>query len=538
MQKNTQNSTRVAAYLRDSGGGEQDLSLPQQEEEIRRWCSANGLLLTRIFRDEAVPGSSTITRNGFNEMIRYFRDGSCTECGIVLWKYSRFARDIDDAQFFRADLRRRGYQIYSIKDTIPDGLNGRFFEAAIDWMNARFLEDLSTDVKRGLHHLVQNYGAMPGKPPVGYIRQPLDLGKRRDGTAHIVSKWVPDPETWERCKTAWEMRARGSNYRQIHEATSLFRSKNSYTHFFRNRVYLGELRYGDLVIKDKIEPMITESTWLTVQAINKQMHASTRPGSASHPRRSKSHFILSGKAYCAKCGAILNGEIIRFRNRPGYEYYACSGVQRNMNCDARKIPRHTLENAVIDTFQEYIMQPDMLTALQNELLNDQDAHNRETIAQLIELERQLANTRRQITNIVDHLADRGPDDQSPTLMNKLNDLEAQSLLINGKIADLDHNSTDHPPILTYDELEKLVIHLKKLLDSENKITQRKILNGFIENISVKRDGKKIVGEIKYRFPPDEEFMPISKCLHGVSYHRHKISTITLNSTITKHPRYD
>ena len=65
---------------------------------------------------------------------------------MILWRYSRFSRDIDDAQLYKADLRRRGYTIHSMKDIVPDGIDGRFFESAIDWMNARFLEDMSEDV--------------------------------------------------------------------------------------------------------------------------------------------------------------------------------------------------------------------------------------------------------------------------------------------------------------------------------------------------------------------------------------------------------
>ena len=53
---------------------------------------------------------------------------------------------------------------YSLNDQVPKGSIGRFFEAAIDWKNSQFLEDLSRDVKRGLYDLVQNKRAMPGTP--------------------------------------------------------------------------------------------------------------------------------------------------------------------------------------------------------------------------------------------------------------------------------------------------------------------------------------------------------------------------------------
>lgn len=205
---------RFAAYLRDSGGERQELSTAQQEGEIRTWCDRRGLLLTTIFRDEARPGSSTVSRQAFQDCIYHFRQPDCPEAGLVIWSFSRFARDIDDAQFFRADLRRRGFTVVSITDDIPEGPMGRLFEAVIDWKNEQFLEDLSRDVKRGLRDLVQQYGAVPGTPPRGFIRQPVVIGRRRDGRERIAHRWIPDPELTPSIRRAFELKAAGRPYKK------------------------------------------------------------------------------------------------------------------------------------------------------------------------------------------------------------------------------------------------------------------------------------------------------------------------------------
>ena len=536
MQNNLDNH-RLAAYLRDSGGGEQDLSLPQQEIEVRKWCRDNHFTLTKIFRDEARPGSSTIGREGFNTMISYFRSQECGESGIVLWKYSRFARDIDDAQFYRSDLRRRGFQIYSIKDTIPDGLNGRFFEAAIDWMNARFLEDLSTDVKRGLHHLVKNYGAMPGTPACGFKREKVNLGKRRDGTAHIVSKWVPDPEIWDRCKKAWQMRASGESYRRIHEVTRIYSSKNSYSGFFRNRIYLGELQYGDVVIN--VEPMVDQQTWDAVQALNKinagNNTINRKDGSAIHPRRANSNFILSGKVFCAKCSAIMNGEVVHFKAKRAYEYYVCSSAQRRMDCTARGIPRHTLEDAVIQAFRDYLLDPKLLNALQQEILHDQNINDQAVNVQIIEFKSQLSIIRRQITNLTDLLASQAPDDQSRSLLSKLGDLEAQETITLYRLAELEKSLDKKLPALSFEDLKLLVRKIEEMLEKENNATKKKILQGFIEKITVERERKTIRGVVQFRYPPKDIFMPTVTDSVGAPHCRHKSYAVTINFPIKRHP---
>lgn len=68
--------TRLAAYLRDSGGDEQDLSVEQQENVITSWAKENNQVLALIFKDAARPGSSVITRAGFQDMMAHFRNGA------------------------------------------------------------------------------------------------------------------------------------------------------------------------------------------------------------------------------------------------------------------------------------------------------------------------------------------------------------------------------------------------------------------------------------------------------------------------------
>ena len=255
-----------------------------------------------------------------------------------------------------------------MKDSVPDGLDGRFFESAIDWMNARFLEDLSTDVKRGLKHLVSEYGGVPGTPPRGFKREPIHVGTHRDGKAHIVHKWVPDPETWDRAKLAFEMRAAGASYADIRKATSnLYTSNASFKHFFENPIYRGTLHYGDQVIEDYAPALVDQKTWDQVQKVNQASSIRRTPSGTenpNHPRRSKSSYLLSGLVYCAQCGGLMNGEthVQSKKNHTNY-YYACRNSKLGRDCTARQIPQHTLEQSVLDIMLEYLSDPDQIRKL-------------------------------------------------------------------------------------------------------------------------------------------------------------------------------
>ena len=61
--------TAVYGYARDSGHADQELSVPQQVAQMRRFAAEHGLAVVRIFKDEARPGSTTVGREGFEALI-------------------------------------------------------------------------------------------------------------------------------------------------------------------------------------------------------------------------------------------------------------------------------------------------------------------------------------------------------------------------------------------------------------------------------------------------------------------------------------
>jgi len=490
----------VAAYLRDSGGNEQDLSIAQQEDHIRAWCAEHALTLSAVFIDIASPGSSVISREQFKAMIAHFHRPECKEAGVILWNYSRFSRDIDDAQFYKADLRRRGYIIYSINDTIPTGSDGRFFEAAIDWMNQRYLEDLSTYVKRGLHHILEQHGGLPGTPPRGFKRDPITIGTRRDGSPHVVSRWVPDPDMWDLCQLAWQMRAEGHSIDAIHAATHLFNSKNSYTTFFRNRLYLGELHFGNLIIPDYAPPMIAQSTWDIVQAIGARKLKNSPRGNPDHPRRIDSSYILSGLAFCQECGALLSGTSVAFKGGKVYSYYRCPNSNNLGRCTADRIPQEPLESAVIDTIQTYLLKPSTLAAM---LSQDPDAETQKNYSrQLTVLRKKLTQIQTQLANLSDILASQGNAAQTRTILQKIAVLEGEETLLTGQLSALQLSKPRKRARLTPDQVADLSSRLSSILQSADIETRRGLLRALIARVDVVRDGHVLRGSVTYYENPD------------------------------------
>jgi DNA invertase Pin-like site-specific DNA recombinase len=520
----------VAAYFRDSGGDTQELSVPQQENAFQAWCTQNGLVPGAVFRDVARPGSSVVGRSGFNEMIGHFRNNA-HEAGLVIWSYSRFARDFDDAQFYRADLRRRGFVFHSLNDEVPEGSIGRLFEAAIDWKNEQFLLDLSRDTRRGLHDLVANYGAVPGTPPRGFKRQPVTIGKRRDGRDRIAHRWVPDPDLLPRVRQAFAMRAAGKTLIEIHETTHLYGSINSYQTFFSNRLYIGTLAFGDQVILNYCEPIVDRPTWDVVQAKIKQFARHKNLHDSNHPRRLNSSYLLSGLVHCARCASPLFGapaaqRKLRNGSPSTYDRYACARAYRRRDCDQMQFPRGILERAVIDTLQEYVLLPDTLSLLQKQIQAAQSTSLARIGKQRIELNSQLGGLKRRIDHLADAIAESG---HTRALLEKLAGLESDELSLLARLAELDRQAGSPAPAMSDDQLSSQVQRFQEILTGSDFKAKQALLRSFIERITVDRDGSKILGVIHYFFPPPADKSPpddsvsLSGVPLGAPLHRHSFT---------------
>lgn len=492
----------IVGYLRDSGHEEQELSVAQQLAELKKFCAQNSLVLVTVYIDEARPGSSVVGRQQFHEMIRHFRDGA-KEMGVIIWKFSRFARDQDDSQFYKADLRRRNYIVYSLMDKIPDGPEGRFFEAALDWMNQKFLDDLSTDVKRGLRHLVEQYRCVPGAAPRGIKRVPVIIGKRRDGRDHVAHRWEPDPEWASRVRLAFELKAQGASLKVIRAQTGLYKNLNSYNTFFSNKIWIGILEFGqEIVIPDYCEPLIPLDLF---EAVQKQLaeHAAKQNvnNGRLHPRRKNSRYLLSGLVHCPRCGGAMSGFVSRDRRGNTSERYGCGRAKRNGECEMGQIPKYGLEQAIIEELVDHILQPDNLNRLQAEL-HALTANAAESLkGEQTDLRARLNGVEQALDNVVAGIEQAG---SSARLVQRLRELETTQADLKGQLDILEQKFSELEgkvveAAITPEQVE-LAAELRRVLREGDDVERRAVLLGLVEKIAVERYGRNLAGYIWFYMP--------------------------------------
>jgi len=494
--------TTVYGYIRVSGDAQADRGLPVagQREAIAAYCDAHRLRLARLFIDEARPGG-TDDRVEFQAMMAAAHQTPPPVAGIVLWSWSRFARNQNDAHYWKASLRRHGVDIVDTSGEVPDVQGFEYvLESLIHWKDEQRRQEISHDARRG-QQLLARMGYIPSGclPPRGYrvefIEQVIEGRQRR------LRRWVPDPDTWALARRAWELRIDGYSLKAILKETRLYRSAGCYTTFFANAAYKGEVRFGGTIVH--IEPLVTPEEWARVNASRTQ-----RLGGA-YARRKGGRFILSGLVRCGLCGAAMNGghSPAGIRNdgweRDQWDFYICL-TRKNRGasaCPNRRFSARDLEGEVVRVLFDEVLTPENLARHSADIARQHEAELPLLIARRQDLQAQLARVNQAIERLVDSI-ELSPFSES--LPARLMERERQRDSLTVEISAVEEAISAPIPRL---DAARLRAELQETMDGASPDAKRRLLATMITRITVKPAGI----EIDYCEPFRQSY---AQCPHG------------------------
>ena len=99
--------------------------------------------------------------------------------------------------------------------------------------------------------------------------------------------------------------------------------KNSFFQIFKNRRYIGEYSYKDIVIPGGVPAIVDKNLFDRVQerfAKNKIAHG--------RPAKAECNYLLTTKLFCGKCGTLMGGESGTSHMGTTYHYYKCGKAKR------------------------------------------------------------------------------------------------------------------------------------------------------------------------------------------------------------------
>lgn len=324
----------AAAYVRVSTDDQMELSPDTQLEKIREYAAKNGLLLLSeyIFHDDGISGRAAEKRPGFQQMIATAKDPSHPFDVIIVWKFSRFARNQEESIFYKSILRSKcKVDVVSVSEPLIAGPFGSLIERIIEWMDEFYSVRLAEEVKRSMTVNAKN-GALQATPSFGYRvenRQLVIVPEEAEIIREIFRRFIAGDAMF---RIAKDLSARGV---RTHRGNPF--ENRTIDYILNNPVYLGKLRWTptgrtrrnfkseDSIIADALhEPIIDSETWGAAQARCAELKKSyKRYGKPSSERK---HW-LCGVVRCSACGATLIWANPHFMKCNNYAHGRCTTTQ-------------------------------------------------------------------------------------------------------------------------------------------------------------------------------------------------------------------
>jgi site-specific DNA recombinase len=361
-------------------------SLAEQERVCRAWCAVQGFDVDRIFVDEA-ESAKTANRPQFLQMLHYVESSRGKVGHICVWRFDRFARNLEDDVVVRLRLKESGITLHSATertDSSPSGkLLARVVGAASEYENdVRSLRTVSGMRARA------EAGRFVWFAPTGY----LNTGRGGHGLS-----MTPDPERGPLITKLFDIAASGAHrqYELLEQSRKLgLTSKrtggpltlDTLKSLLTNPAYTGRLvsrSFGKDVAGDWL-PLVDESTFSRVQAVLRGKVERIAP----EPRR-VDQYPLRGFALCAQCNLPLTASQSKGGAGGRYRYYHCHRSAGHLRTRADKV-----ETDFVTLLDSLTPRPGQAALMEEIFRRTWDTQNRGNVSDADALAKTLASIER------------------------------------------------------------------------------------------------------------------------------------------------
>lgn len=303
----------AAAYIRVSTDDQLEYSPDSQLKLIQDYAQKNNIILLEdciFMEDGGKSGKSMAKRDKFLELISRAKKKPKQFDLILVWKFSRFARNQEEAITLKSMLKKIDIDVISISEPLPEGPFGELIERILEWQDEYYLTNLSQEVKRGMKERAsQGFPVCPA--PIGY--------GMKDGM------YIPNNDA-EYIKNIFADYLNGIGFRALAIKYSNLGLRTvrgnaldnrAIEYMLRNPVYTGKIRwsvngraastrhYDDpniMITQGKHEPIIDQELFDKVQ---EKLNEQKRLYGKYQRREQPINYMLKGLVRCSACNATL-----------------------------------------------------------------------------------------------------------------------------------------------------------------------------------------------------------------------------------------
>lgn len=336
-------SSKVAAlYIRVSTEDQAELSPDAQKRLLLDYAKKNDIIVPGDFVfTESVSGRHAQKRPEFQKMIALAKQSSHPIDVILVWKFSRFARNQEESIVYKSMLKKDQVDVISVSEPLVDGPFGTLIERIIEWMDEYYSIRLSGEVLRGMKEkaLQNGYQTSPclGYAAVGHGK-PFVINEAE----YVIVSYVMDlydnqnlDETAiaRRCNDLGYKTRRGNPF-----------ERRTIDRILQNPFYCGVVRWNGVEFEGTHEIRLSKERYEKRQ---KLITARKRPIKSRNVSACK-HW-LSGLLKCSVCGATLS-----YTGNNKCPYFQCWKYAKGFHKSSTALSVRKAEEAVINYFEQIL----------------------------------------------------------------------------------------------------------------------------------------------------------------------------------------
>lgn len=347
-------------YVRVSTDKQEELSPDSQAKLLKDFAHKSGIIISKIFYELGVSGRKAEKRPEFQKMIAMAKSSDHPVDAILVWKFSRFARNQEESIVYKSLLKKKhNVDVISVSEPLVDGPFGSLIERIIEWMDEYYSVRLSGEVTRGMTEKAKR-GGYQARPPLGYRiaergKPPVIVEEEAEIIRIIFQKYALEG------MGMFDI-ARYLNLCGFKTSHGKEFERRSVEYILENPTYCGMIRWNRTVnetneIRPKDEWIIADGQQSAI--ISKELFdkAAARRNMEYKPKGSRPSSTyrhwLSGLVKCPVCGRTMISKKI-VNGKRTYCYFVCYGYSKGKCLAKNSISSLQLAPAVLQSLKDVL----------------------------------------------------------------------------------------------------------------------------------------------------------------------------------------
>lgn len=331
-----------ALYIRVSTEDQSELSPDAQKRLLLDYAKKNEIIVSKDFIfAESVSGRHAQKRPEFQRMIATAKQPSHPIDVILVWKFSRFARNQEESIVYKSMLKKDRVDVVSVSEPLIEGPFGSLIERIIEWMDEYYSIRLSGEVLRGMKEKALQHGYQ-STPCLGYDAvghgKPFIINE----TEYAMVSYIMDLyDNQNMDETAIARRCNDLGYRT--KRGNPF-ERRTIDRILENPFYCGTVIWNGVEFEGSHEVRLSRERFEKRQEL---IASRKRPIKARNVSTCK-HW-LSGLIKCSICGATLS-----YTGNNACPYFQCWKYAKGFHKTSVALSVKKAEQAVTDYFDQIL----------------------------------------------------------------------------------------------------------------------------------------------------------------------------------------